>query len=125
MGTGIDPEPQKVKRGTSFWRSFWGQFGAQILIVFFMFFERVLFGVLGLIREAMGGKVVQKGSRKVSKSDHFEARVDFRKRWFYFSQIIIFEVLEVLGDDLETISEMKAGKGALEECLRLPFCRFG
>ena len=38
---------------------------------------------------------------------------------------MIFEVLEVLGDDLETLSEMKAGKGALEECLRLPFCRFG
>ena len=38
---------------------------------------------------------------------------------------MIFEVLEVLGDDLETFSEMKAAKGALERRLRLPFCRFG
>ena len=37
---------------------------------------------------------------------------------------MIFEVLEVLGDDLETLSEMKAAKGALERCLRVPFCRF-
>ena len=33
---------------------------------------------------------------------------------------MIFEVLEVLGDDLETLSEMKPGKGALEGRLRLP-----
>ena len=38
---------------------------------------------------------------------------------------MIFEVLEVPGDDLEAISEMKAGKGGLEGRLRLPFCRFG
>ena len=38
---------------------------------------------------------------------------------------MIFEVLEVPGDDLETLSEMKAAKGALEWCSRVPFCRFG
>ena len=38
---------------------------------------------------------------------------------------MIFEVLEVLGNDLETLSEMKAGNGALERRLRLSFCRFG
>ena len=38
---------------------------------------------------------------------------------------MIFEVLEVPGDDLEAISEMKAGKGGLEGRLRVPFCRFG
>ena len=38
---------------------------------------------------------------------------------------MIFEVLEVLGDDLETLSEMKAAKGALERCSRAPFSRFG
>ena len=43
----------------------------------------------------------------------------------YSSKTIIFEVPEVSGDDLETISEMKAGKGALEGRLRVPFCRFG
>ena len=47
------------------------------MIVFLMFFERVLFATLGAIRDLMGGKVVPKGSQKVSKSDHFEARVDF------------------------------------------------
>ena len=44
---------------------------------FFSFFERVLFGILGAIGELMGGKVVPKGSEKVSKRDHFETRVDF------------------------------------------------
>ena len=38
---------------------------------------------------------------------------------------MIFEVLEVPGDDLKTLSEMEAAKGALERCLRVPFCRFG
>ena len=38
---------------------------------------------------------------------------------------MIFEVLEVLGDDLETLSAMKAAQRALERCSRLPFCRFG
>ena len=38
---------------------------------------------------------------------------------------MIFEVLEVLGHDLETLSEMKAAKGALERRSRVPFCRFG
>ena len=38
---------------------------------------------------------------------------------------MIFEVLEVLGDDLETLSEMEAAKRALERGLRVPFCRFG
>ena len=38
---------------------------------------------------------------------------------------MIFEVLEVLGNDLETLSEMEAAKRALERCLRVPFCRFG
>ena len=38
---------------------------------------------------------------------------------------MIFEVLEVPGDDLETLSEMKGSKGALERCSRLPFCRSG
>ena len=42
-----------------------------------MFFERVLFATLGAIREAMGAKVVPKGSQKVPKRDNFEARVDF------------------------------------------------
>ena len=37
---------------------------------------------------------------------------------------MIFEVLEVPGDDLKTVSEMKVGKRALEVSLRLPFCRF-
>ena len=44
---------------------------------FLVFSERVLFAILGAIREPMGGKVVPKGSQKVSKRDHFEARVDF------------------------------------------------
>ena len=44
---------------------------------FLLFFERVLFGTLGAIRELMGGKVVPKGSDKVSKRAHFETRVDF------------------------------------------------
>ena len=38
---------------------------------------------------------------------------------------MIFEVLEVLGEGLGTLSEMKAAKRALERCLRVPFCRFG
>ena len=38
---------------------------------------------------------------------------------------MIFEVLEVLGEGLETLSEMEATKRALERCLRVPFCRFG
>ena len=42
-----------------------------------MFSERVLLGTLGAIGELMGGKVVPKGSEKVSKRDHFETRVDF------------------------------------------------
>ena len=42
-----------------------------------MFSERVLFGTLGAIGEGMGGKVVPKGSEKVSKRDQFESRVDF------------------------------------------------
>ena len=37
---------------------------------------------------------------------------------------MIFEDLEVLGDDLETLSEMKGAKGAFERCLRMPFPRF-
>ena len=37
---------------------------------------------------------------------------------------MIFDFLEVLGDDLETLSEMKAAKGALERCSRLSFFRF-
>ena len=38
---------------------------------------------------------------------------------------MIFEVLEVPGDDLKTLSEMEAAKRALERCSRVPFCRFG
>ena len=38
---------------------------------------------------------------------------------------MLFEVLEVLGNDLETLSEMEAAKRALERGLRVPFCRFG
>ena len=38
---------------------------------------------------------------------------------------MIFEVLEVLGDDLETLSETKADERALGRRLRLPFCRSG
>ena len=38
---------------------------------------------------------------------------------------MIFEVLEVIGNDLETLPEMEAAKGAFERCLRVPFCRFG
>ena len=59
-----------------------------------MFFERVLFATLGAIREAMGAKVVPKGSQKGSKRDNFVKQV------FYFSKTNIFEVLEVSGDDL-------------------------
>ena len=92
---------------------------------FFVVFWKVLFANLGGIREPMGGKVVPKGSQKVSKSDNFEARVDFWKWLFYYSKTIFFEVPEVFGDDLETISEMKAAKGDLEGRLRVPFCRFG
>ena len=40
------------------------------------------------------------------------------------SKTIIFEVLEVPGDDLETLSETKAGKGTLEARLRPAFFRF-
>jgi hypothetical protein len=95
------------------------------LIVFLLFFERLLFGTLGAIRELMEGKVVPKGSEKVSKRDHFETRVDFWKQLFYLSKTMIFEVLEVLGEGLGTLSEMKAARRALERCLRVPFCRFG
>ena len=42
-----------------------------------MFFESVLFATLGAIGEGMGGKVVPKESKKVSKRNHFEARMDF------------------------------------------------
>ena len=38
---------------------------------------------------------------------------------------MIFEILEVLGNDLETLSEMEAAKRALERGSRVPFCRFG
>ena len=38
---------------------------------------------------------------------------------------MIFEVMEVLGEGLETLSEMEAAKRALERCSRVPFCRFG
>ena len=44
---------------------------------------------------------------------------------FYLGKTIIFEVQEVSGDDLETISDMKAGKRVLEGRLRTPFWRFG
>ena len=85
-----------------------------------MIFERVLFATLGAIRQLMGGKVMPKGSKKGSKRDHFDAN----SRWFHLSKIIIFEVLEVPGDDLETISGMKAAQRALERCLRVQVCRF-
>ncbi len=89
-----------------------------------MFSERVLFGTLDAIGEGMNKKMLPKGSKKVSIRHHFEARVDFWKQWFYYSKTMIFEVLEVLGDDLETFPGMKAAKRALERCLRVPFCRF-
>ena len=38
---------------------------------------------------------------------------------------MVFEVLKVVGKGMETPSEMKAAKRALERCLRVPFCRFG
>ena len=38
---------------------------------------------------------------------------------------MIFEVLEVLGDDLEAFPGMRAAKRALERCLWVSFCRFG
>ena len=38
---------------------------------------------------------------------------------------MFFEVLEVLGDDLEILSEMETGNRALERGLRMQFCRFG
>ena len=47
------------------------------MMVFLMFSERVLFATLGAVGECMGGKVVPKGSKKVSKRDHLEVRVDF------------------------------------------------
>ena len=90
-----------------------------------MFFESVLFATLGAIGEGSGGKVVPKGSKKVSKRDHFEVRVDFWKHLFYYSKTMIFEVLEVLGDDMRTFPGTKATKRALEGCSRVPFCRFG
>ena len=37
---------------------------------------------------------------------------------------MIFEVLEVFGDGLGTLSEMEAAKRALERGLRVSFCRF-
>ena len=77
MGTGIDPGPQTIKSVTSFWRSFWGQFGSENLMISLMFFERVLFATLGAIGEGMGGNMVPKESKKVSETDHFEVRVDF------------------------------------------------
>ena len=89
-----------------------------------MFFEKALFATLGAIREAMGAKVVPECSQKGSKRDNFVGRVDFWKHWSYCSKTAIFEVLEVSGDDLKTFSELKAGKGAFERCLRIPFCRF-
>ena len=46
-------------------------------MIFLMFFESVLFATLSAIGEPMGGKVVPKGSKKVSKRDHVEVRVDF------------------------------------------------
>ena len=103
---------------------FEGHFGNENLIVFSMLSKRRLFDTLGTIRELMGGKVMPKGAKKGSKRDHFEVRVGFWKWWFYPSKTIILEVLEVFGDGLETLSEMKATKRALERCLRLPFCRF-
>ena len=124
MGTRIDPEPQRVKLIIPFWGSFWGSVWVLTFDIFCVFSERVLFASLGPIGEGKGGKVLPKGSKKVSKRDHFEVRVDFWKQSFYYSKTIIFEVLEVLGDDLETLSEMKAAKWALEKCLRVSFCRF-
>ena len=44
---------------------------------FCCFFEKALFATLGAIREAMGAKVVPKGSQKESKRDNFVGRVDF------------------------------------------------
>ena len=77
MGIRIDPGTQRIIGNHPFGRSFWDQFGFENLIVFLMFFERVLFATLGAIGEGMGGKVVPKGSKKVSKRDNFEVRVDF------------------------------------------------
>ena len=48
-----------------------------------------------------------------------------RKVWFYQGKTMIFEVLEVLGNDLETLSEMETAERAFERGLRVPFCRFG
>ena len=42
-----------------------------------MLTEKVLFATLGTIGEGMGGKVVPKGSKKVSRRDQFEVRMDF------------------------------------------------
>ena len=47
------------------------------MIDFLLFFDRVLFATLGAIREAMGAKVVPKGSQKGFKRDNFVGRVDF------------------------------------------------
>ena len=44
---------------------------------------------------------------------------------FEFGKAIIFKVVEVPGEDLETFSETKSGKGALWECLEFSFCRSG
>ena len=38
---------------------------------------------------------------------------------------MIYEVLEVFGEGLGTISEMGASKRALESGLKMQFCRFG
>ena len=89
-----------------------------------VFSERPGFATLDAIGRAHGRKAVPNASKKVLKRHHFEVRVDFWKWWFYLGKTIIFELPEVPGDDLETISEMKAAQRPLERCLSFQFCRF-
>ena len=51
-------------------RIHWDRFGESWL-------GDTLWGTLGAIGEGMGGKVVPKGIKKVSKRNRFEARVEF------------------------------------------------
>ena len=74
----------------------------------------------------MGAKVVPKGSQKMPKETTLWLEwISENNGFTLLSKTIIFEVLEVSGEDLETLSETKGDKGALERRLRLPFCRFG
>ena len=81
MGTRIAPEPSKGKNPRVGGNHFGGHLvpilGVQIRSFFLMVFKRVLFAILGGIREAMGAKVVPKDSQKGSQRESFVGRLDF------------------------------------------------